>query len=80
LIFLNTELLDSRLSELREQWRATTTGLQSAIIIDDLLYPQKRQQIFDGFPNDSWPEWNNVEDSLQSKSYHASELKYFLPT
>jgi len=77
LIFLNTELLDSRLSELREQWRATTTGLQSAIIIDDLLYQQKRQQIFDGFPNDSWPEWNNVEDSLQSKKLSCERIEVF---
>lgn len=66
--------------ELKQQWQGTDADAQSIVVIDDLLRPPKRREIFDNFPADAWPEWDDVGDSLQYKKLSCERIQVFPPS
>lgn len=79
LIFLDAERLAVRLPALGEQWHAAPTTAHSLAVADDLLSQSKSREIFDGFPEDSWPEWDDVGDSLQAGKLSCERFAVFPP-
>lgn len=77
MIYLNIEHLEEKLPAFKEQWQKSLTGSFSSVVIDDLLIPSKKQEIFDNFPSDAWLEWNDVGDSLQYKKLSCERIQVF---
>jgi Rps23 Pro-64 3,4-dihydroxylase Tpa1-like proline 4-hydroxylase len=75
-IFLNTTYLDNCPPVLKDEWRGTAIS-PPMVVIDDLLCPEKKQEIFESFPSDLWPEWDNISDSLQSKKMSCERIQVF---
>ena len=76
MLLLNTACLDNRLPALKDEWRSTATP-PPLVVADDLLYPEKRQEIFESFPCELWPEWDEIGDSLQSKKLSCERIQVF---
>lgn len=62
---------------LKQQWQGTGADSHSIVVIDGLLSPSKRQEIFNDFPSASWPLWDKIGNPLQAKKLSCEQIQAF---
>lgn len=77
---IDIDALAKELPRLRAEWQDTRRGGGVAVAVTDtFLTADARDDVFDSVPEITWPEWDNVGDTLQAAKWSCERIERFPP-